>query len=71
MSSSSLWLPLQPFEESDEPDADKRFQLDEMLGVLRKTELKWARRCAWALAMLAVLALGAAAVVLAVMLTRK
>ncbi|TYJ55217.1 hypothetical protein B9479_004047 [Cryptococcus floricola] len=43
---SIMWIPLRPVE--DEVDAEKAQKLEEMIVILRKTELKYAKRCAWA-----------------------
>ncbi|WVO20058.1 uncharacterized protein IAS62_001348 [Cryptococcus decagattii] len=41
-----LWIPLKSTEEEHDPE--KAQKLEEMIVILRKTELKYARRCAWA-----------------------
>ncbi|WRT70832.1 uncharacterized protein IL334_007831 [Kwoniella shivajii] len=41
-----LWIPLKPIEEEGDPE--KAQKLEEMIVILRKTELKYAKRCAWA-----------------------
>ncbi|WVQ86103.1 hypothetical protein IAT38_008271 [Cryptococcus sp. DSM 104549] len=40
-----LWIPLKPIEE--ERDPEKAQKLEEMIVILRRTELKYARRCMW------------------------
>ncbi|XAO23089.1 hypothetical protein I312_101867 [Cryptococcus bacillisporus CA1280] len=39
-----LWIPLKSTEEEHDPE--KAQKLEEMIVILRKTELKYARRCA-------------------------
>ncbi|ODN97892.1 hypothetical protein I350_07527 [Cryptococcus amylolentus CBS 6273] len=41
-----LCIPLRPVE--DETDAERAQKLEEMIVILRKTELKYAKRCTWA-----------------------
>ncbi|ORY28033.1 hypothetical protein BCR39DRAFT_446188, partial [Naematelia encephala] len=57
-----LWIPLKPIEE--EQDVEKAQKLEEMLVILRKTELKYARWCLWGF--LGFLTIIAVAVIIAV-----
>ncbi|ODN83285.1 hypothetical protein L202_01456 [Cryptococcus amylolentus CBS 6039] len=41
-----LWIPLRPVE--DEVDPERAQKLEEMIEILRRTELKYAKRCIWA-----------------------
>ncbi|WVW80569.1 hypothetical protein I302_102555 [Kwoniella bestiolae CBS 10118] len=40
-----IWIPLKPLEEESDPE--KAQKLEEMIVILRKTELKYAKRCAY------------------------
>ncbi|TYJ51607.1 hypothetical protein B9479_007810 [Cryptococcus floricola] len=42
---SIMWIPLRPVE--DEVDAEKAQRLEEVMVILRRTELKYAKRCTW------------------------
>ncbi|WVQ95323.1 hypothetical protein IAU59_002419 [Kwoniella sp. CBS 9459] len=48
-----MWIPLKPIEE--ERDAEKAQTLEEMIVILRETELKYAKKCMWGFIAFAVL----------------
>lgn len=45
----SLWIPLSPISEEEEPNLQKRKQLQEAVEILRVAEVRWAKRCLKAL----------------------
>ncbi|KAK4688766.1 hypothetical protein P7C73_g1347, partial [Tremellales sp. Uapishka_1] len=63
---SIMWIPLTPLE--PEQDAEKAQQLEEMIAILRVTELKYSKRCGISLAVLMALIL--VVVIIAVVVSR-
>ncbi|OXM76446.1 hypothetical protein C364_05902 [Cryptococcus neoformans Bt63] len=63
-----MWIPLKSTEEEHDPE--KAQKLEEMIVILRKTELKYAKRCAWAFSGFSVMLIVLAVVVIAWSTTR-
>ncbi|OXG46160.1 hypothetical protein J010_05888 [Cryptococcus neoformans] len=63
-----MWIPLKSTEEEHDPE--KAQKLEEMIVILRKTELKYAKRCAWAFSGFSVMLIVLVVVVIAWSTTR-
>lgn len=64
----SMWIPLKSTEEEHGPE--KAQKLEEMIVILRKTELKYAKKCAWAFSGLSITLIVLIVVVIAWSTTR-
>ncbi|EAL21826.1 hypothetical protein CNBC5270 [Cryptococcus deneoformans B-3501A] len=63
-----MWIPLKSTEEEHDPE--KAQKLEEMIVILRKTELKYAKKCAWAFSGLSITLIVLIVVVIAWSTTR-
>ncbi|WVN89780.1 uncharacterized protein L203_105010 [Cryptococcus depauperatus CBS 7841] len=43
-----IWMPLEPLQQEQDPEAAQK--LDEMIAIIRKAKLKYAKRCSWCFA---------------------
>lgn len=50
MLTTSLWTPLTYEHEGGDATADDKQTLGEMLEIVRRTEVRYAKRCAWGMA---------------------
>ncbi|WVR09757.1 hypothetical protein IAU60_006833 [Kwoniella sp. DSM 27419] len=64
-----LWIPLRPVEE--ELDLERAQKIQEMITILRRTELKYAKRCMWALLSFLAILLSIIGIAMAVVLARR
>ncbi|WVF67757.1 hypothetical protein IAT40_002517 [Kwoniella sp. CBS 6097] len=62
-----MWIPLKPIEE--ERDAEKAQKLEEMIVILRETELKYAKKCMWGFTAFTILLI--AIIVVGIMVSMK